>query len=358
MTVMRRTAGLAALLLGWTLVAAPLWAAIYAYRDERGHLYLTDSPPNSKYRIVVTTRKDRAAMDTPEGNAGGVVYRFEPQKVLLPNDEAYGDIINSAAQREGIDPYLIKAVCRVESDFDPNVVSSKGAMGLMQLIPGTAALVGCRDAFDPQQNIFGGARYLRMMLDRFQGNVDFALAGYNAGPGKVEAHRGIPPIRETQNYVKKVNYYYRAFRGGQPVGETRWVKKVRSMPTRPTDLSRRLVAAYTLFQQGDTNGAVRAYQDILAIYPNSTPALYNFACLLDQDHRYEEAVETYQKALAQDPFMDKALYNLAIIFERLGQHQQAISTWRRFITATKDEDKIVAAERYIKELQEYAALQP
>ncbi len=346
------------------LVAAvvPVEGAIYAFRDERGHLYLTDQPPNSKYRIVVTTRKDRAEMDNPQGEAPGqTVMRFESQKVMLPNDEAFSSIINEAANREGIDPYLIKAVIKVESDFDPGVVSSKGAVGLMQLIPGTAALVGCRNSYDPRDNIFGGARYLRQMLDRFGGRIDHALAGYNAGPGKVDQYGGIPPYRETQNYVKKCKYYYQAFRndGSLVPTTTTVIRKVAAkIPTRPTDLSRRLAAAYTLFQEGNIPSATRAYQDLLAIYPRNTAALYNLACLLDQDHRYEEAIETYQKALVEDPFMDKALYNLAIINEKLGQHQQAIHCWRRFVTATKDEDKIVAAERYIKELQEYAALQP
>jgi len=349
---------LASLLFG----SLPAEAAIYSYRDESGRLFLTDNPPNSKYQIVVTSRKDRAGPDMPEALGGPtqVVTEIAPQKVLLPNDETFSEMINAAAQVNGVDPYLIKAVIKVESDFDPGVVSSKGAQGLMQLIPSTAKLVGCRNAFDPADNIRGGARYLRMMLDRFNNNLDFALAGYNAGPGRVEQHRGIPPIRETRNYVNKVNHYYAHYRGNagtsarvQPV-----MKTVKAMPVVHTALSHKLNEAYSVYLENNVEGAIRAYQDILNVYPKNTQALYNLACLLDMERRYDEAIDAFNAALKQDPFLDKAIYNLAIIYERLGQHRSAISSWRKFTLATKDEEKMAMAERYIKELEEYAALNP
>ncbi|HOT26646.1 MAG TPA: tetratricopeptide repeat protein [Candidatus Ozemobacteraceae bacterium] len=104
------------------------------------------------------------------------------------------------------------------------------------------------------------------------------------------------------------------------------------------------------------NGAIRAYQDILNVYPRNTQALYNLACLLDMERRYDEAIDAYQAALRDDPFLDKAIYNLAIIYERLGQHQDAIASWHKFMQATKDEEKIAMAERYVRELEEFAAL--
>jgi tetratricopeptide (TPR) repeat protein len=96
----------------------------------------------------------------------------------------------------------------------------------------------------------------------------------------------------------------------------------------------------------------------LNIYPKNAQALYNLACLLDMERRYDEAIEIYHAALKQDPFLDKALYNLAIIHERLGMHREAISVWRKYMYAAKDEDKIMVAERYVRELEEYAALNP
>lgn len=332
-------------------------AAIYSYRDEKGRLFLTDNPPNNRYKIVAMTQKDRAAPDLPGAVAPAqVMSAMAPQKILLPNDETFSDIINEAARQYGVDPYLVKAVIKVESDFDPNVMSSKGACGLMQLIPSTAKLVGCRNSLSPRDNILGGTRYLRMMLDRFNGILDYALAGYNAGPGRVDQYNGVPPFRETRNYVTKVNHYYRQFRTGLPIGSRNQTRVVRSIPALQSALNQKLNGAYATFREGDVNGAIRAYQDILNIYPRNTQALYNLACLLDMERRYDEAIDAYQAALRDDPFLDKAIYNLAIIYERLGQHQDAVASWHKFMQATKDEEKIAMAERYVKELEEFAAL--
>jgi soluble lytic murein transglycosylase len=349
----------AALFLVWQ--GAACQAAIYSYRDESGRLFLTDSPPNSKYQIVVTSRKDRAGPDGPSSSGGvQVISEMVPQKILLPNDETFSPHINQAAKSHGVDPYLIKAVIKVESDFDPNVVSSKGAKGLMQLIPSTAKLVGCHNSFDPADNIMGGTKYLRMMLERFQGKLEFALAGYNAGPGRVDQYGGVPPFRETKNYVNKVKHYFNLFRSGNGLTVPANVKTrvVKTIPVAPSALSQKLNAAYAIFAQNNTEGAIRAYQEILNIYPRNAQALYNLACLLDLERRYEEAIETYLTSLKQDPFLDKAIYNLAIIYERLGHHTEAIKAWKRFMQTAKDEERMMMAERYIRELEEYIALNP
>jgi soluble lytic murein transglycosylase-like protein len=112
--------------------------------------------------------------------------------------------ITKAAAKYGLPPGLIKAVIRAESNFDANAVSTAGAQGLMQLMPATAEELGVQNSFDIDQNVDGGSRYLREMLDRFNGDVKLALAAYNAGPGTVEKYDGDVPYRETRNYVKRV----------------------------------------------------------------------------------------------------------------------------------------------------------
>jgi len=153
-------------------------AAIYRYVDAQGGVHYTNVPSNGQYRLY-----------RPEGET----FRLET-------------LIGHYAQRFQLEPSLLMAVIKVESNFDPRVVSRKGAQGLMQLMPETAREVGVRNPFDPAESIFGGAMYLRKMLDTFD-HLDLALAAYNAGPGAVRRFGGIPPYEETVNYVKRVRYY-------------------------------------------------------------------------------------------------------------------------------------------------------
>lgn len=146
----------------------------------------------------------------------GEVREEPPFRDLGTTRLSFGELrplIVMASEETGLPVALIDAVIRTESGYRPQAVSRTGAMGLMQLMPGTAKDLGVRDAFDPAQNILGGARYLRRMLDRF-GTLELAIAAYNAGPGNVQKHNGVPPFRETKQYVRTVIGRYQKGRLG------------------------------------------------------------------------------------------------------------------------------------------------
>jgi hypothetical protein len=177
---------------------------------------LTPVPFNKERQIKMTigtvlTNTDNAvissmpALRQPDGSVS-FSDALNKSKALSSGSADLDAIFNAAGQRYNIPPNLLKAVAKAESNFRPDAVSTAGAMGIMQLMPGTASGLGVTDAFDPEQNIMGGAKYLRQMLDRFGGDLQLALGAYNAGPGNVAKYGGVPSF--SQNYVSKVIGYY------------------------------------------------------------------------------------------------------------------------------------------------------
>ncbi len=193
------------------LVALPFTAAadtIYSYVDADGVVHFTTKPgaPNAKLYIKSEPKNPPSAAVRP-----GVVP-FAPQDRDLSRYTRYDEHIRQAATLYQIPEQLIRAVIKVESDFDARAVSYAGARGLMQLMPGTAERLGVKDIHDPRENIFGGVRYLRLLANMFNGDLDFTVAAYNAGENAVIQHRGIPPYAQTRDYVVKVTHYYRRYR--------------------------------------------------------------------------------------------------------------------------------------------------
>lgn len=163
-------------------------ADIYKFIDSRGVVHFTNVPTSSDYKLYI---------------------REEPKEVAsTPDAERYDKIIMAAQKKHGVEFSLIKAVIKVESDFNPKAVSRRGAKGLMQIVPGNFESLLVKDPFNPAQNIMGGTLYLSQLLERYENKLPLVLAAYNAGPNAVDKYKRIPPYAETQNYVKKVMKTY------------------------------------------------------------------------------------------------------------------------------------------------------
>lgn len=162
---------------------------IYQYIDAAGTIHFTNVPTDPRFK-----RMDQ-----------GDITALAPDKI---DREALNILIDTASKIQKLSPALTMAVIRTESNFDPRAVSISGAQGLMQLMPGTSKDLKLGDPFDPEENIHGGTRYLRYLLDRFDQNLTLALAAYHAGPGTVSRYGGVPPIRQTKRYIKKVLRFY------------------------------------------------------------------------------------------------------------------------------------------------------
>lgn len=180
-------------------VSADLAAAgsTYRFEDADGVVHYTNVPSDPRYAFVRRDPEPQSAK--PAAEAGGLVGR---------GLRAFAHVIRTAAERHGVDARLVEAIVQAESAGNPTAVSPKGARGLMQLMPERAAELGVRDSFDPVQNVDGGVRHMRDLLQRFGGDVTLALAAYNAGEAAVRTHGGIPPYAETREYVRRVRALY------------------------------------------------------------------------------------------------------------------------------------------------------
>jgi soluble lytic murein transglycosylase-like protein len=171
--------------------AVPARAQIYSWRDANGHLVLSNTPRESVEHTYAVPQVESVRVTRPATAAHNL---------------AYDELILEHAQLNDVRPDLVRAVVQVESAFNPNALSPKGAIGLMQLMPATIQQFGVRNAFNPNENVRAGVAYLRQLLDRYDNNEQLALAAYNAGPGAVDKHgQNIPPYRETREYVSKIN---------------------------------------------------------------------------------------------------------------------------------------------------------
>lgn len=188
------------------------YARIYTFIDEAGTIHFSNVPTDVRYRPA------------------GISYIREPKNYSfyqstpdIENPYKYDAFIRTAAMEHEVDPLLVKAIIKAESNFNHRAVSKTGAVGLMQLMPDTASEMKVNDPFDPEQNINGGTKYFRKLLGMFKGDLHLSLAAYNAGPNRVKLTRSIPNISETTRYVKKVLSNYERYKATSPPRK-RWVK--------------------------------------------------------------------------------------------------------------------------------------
>jgi len=200
--------------------ASPAHADLFGFVDEQGQVRLANEKLDERYQLFVKGEHRNEFQLSSELKFLPAPNRLEDHVIFkrlqkTPNVMKFESMVLNEAQRQKLDPALVKAVIAVESAYDPAAVSPKGAVGLMQLIPGTAERYGVRKIADPRDNVNGGTRYLRDLLDLFKGDLQLALAGYNAGEGAVIKYQNrIPPFPETQAYVKLVMQFYEHFSGG------------------------------------------------------------------------------------------------------------------------------------------------
>jgi soluble lytic murein transglycosylase-like protein len=229
------------------LSSVPARAQLASYLDDHGKLVFINTDPPVKKAAAAKGKKQPPATQptTPaEPVASQPAAPAAPSAVnsvaFVAPPTALDQVVQRSAEKNHVDPALVRAVITTESNWNTSAVSSKGALGLMQLIPGTAQRLGVGNAFDPAQNVDAGTRYLHMMLERYNGDVSKALAAYNAGPGAVDRFGGVPNYRETQNYVQKVTSTY--FRPGSQRQPRAFDAAFAPLPIyRATDASGRVV---------------------------------------------------------------------------------------------------------------------
>lgn len=210
--IMPALAGMA----GWMFIIAVIVGFLLSFPRESQEKprYLTDKVLSGRVMVAPS----QAAIDAQvasfrkEQTAGGKKRTSMSGRIILHADRLFDPIIFQAANRHDVEPALVKAIIMAESGYNSKAISNKGARGLMQLMPATAEMLGVEDYDHPEDNINAGVKYFKQLLDQFDGNIKLALAAYNAGSGKVRAYQGVPPYKQTQDYIKKVFEYYRFYK--------------------------------------------------------------------------------------------------------------------------------------------------
>ncbi len=170
-------------------------------REIESIVEIRDEHVKEEFSQVLNEIKEKVNANINKSFPNGQIISYKKE---LKDAKSIEDLIVRLSKKHGIDPALVKAVVKVESNFNPKATSSVGAKGLMQIMPDTAKDLGIKDLYDPKDNLEGGIKYLKRLLKKYDNDISLALAAYNAGPGNVDKHNGVPPFKETRNYVRKV----------------------------------------------------------------------------------------------------------------------------------------------------------
>ena len=306
-------------ILAFILSGFPASAALYSVEDEHGNVHITDTPPDDTYHLLLTTFK------TPR-----------TFKKLVGTGHHHLDMIQAMARETNVPWNLVMAIIKTESNFDPMAVSSRGAKGLMQLMPGVCKDYKVKDPFDVRENIRAGTRYFRWLFDRFK-DVTLSMAAYNAGPGRVDQYNGVPPFKETRQYIQKVLWYYNFYEKKQPL---------LTLPQVSVFFDQGIQA----LDRGDLALAATRFNTVVRRFPDSPEDNYNLALISGQIGHPDRAIALYQKALAISPYFKEAHYNLAILYEQKGMVTRAIDTWKGYLKAETRPEEMRKAMGYIHEL--------
>lgn len=298
---------------------------IYSYLGSSGTI-MVSARPSSKV-------KPGFPAILGERVRSGALKRIE--RPLEIKDGEFKDLVNLAARKHGIQPALVMAVVKCESNFNPRAVSPSGAKGLMQLMDATAKYLGIDNAYDPSQNVMAGSMYLARLLKEQNGNVALALAAYNAGPGTVARCGGIPPIPATIEYVKKVMFYrdyYARFCSRTPE-ETNFMTK-----------------AVKAFETDDLPRAILFSRQALEFSPEDPVINYNLGLFFDLRDMPHPAEKHYLKAIEVDRYMAEPHWNLARLLEARGDFVEAGKHWRCYAERARDPVKAAEARKFVDEV--------
>ena len=304
------------------LINAGANTTVYSRQDAKGNVHIIDNATAGKGHDASLTAGKR-----PQGF-----------RELVVTGSEFDSLISRAAKQTGLDSTLIRAVIKTESNFNPRAVSSKGAKGLMQLMPALARYYGVKDPFDPVANIMAGSSYLKDLQNRF-GTLEKTLAAFNAGPSRVEEYGGPPPFTETQKYITRVKWYCQHYYKRLNLVDLKGVQEAFSQ-------------ACSAFKKGNLRRSAYLFGLVLNKYPASSEANYNLALVEDRRGKLPTAVNLYSRALRYNPHFTEAYYNLAILHERLSHLDSALATWERCLQCELSPIKQRQIRLFMQELRQ------